>query len=287
MLACDPHVFIPSRGRSDLVEKMSAYWLNDYFNVTYVVEPHDLEEYSIAVEKLEAGFEKERLAIKVHPIPKDDQGIGYARHHCVIAAASYGYKSIMLCDDDFKPGKISNFDTMVEIAQNPKVMGITARYGYHDLALGPGIRGRDDLVLMPTGSQAVVALNIHNVMELGNYDKELDYAEDCDLFLRTLKAGIPWMIHLGASAVSVGVRYAPGGMADYAGDKEALAAKKGDWHNAIHDKWPEFTNAHTEKCLGKQNCIRMGWRKAYDTLIPEWREWSALHGGDIEVYFDQ
>jgi hypothetical protein len=284
MLAVDPHVYIPSKGRAHLVYKMASYWVNDFFNVTYVVEPQDAADYTRAIERLQGRFKDDGLAIDVKILPKDNQGISYSRHHCIILAASYGLDSMILSDDDFKPGRNSGLDSVVEFAKNPKVLGITAKYGYHDLCLGPSIRGRKDIVLMPVGSQAVVGLNIRNVMDLGNYDKSLDYAEDCDLFIRAIQAGYPWLIALGASVTSVGVRYAPGGMAEYAGDR--LAEKKAEWHINIHDKWPEFTNEHTAKCAGKQNCIRMKWRKVYDVLMPNWREYSDLHGGSLKEYLD-
>lgn len=271
--------FIPSRGRALNARKLADSWVQAGIIPHFVVEPDEAPTYASKVQD-----------IQVHPLPIRNGGIGFSRNHCVNLAASFGHKSMILADDDIKPAKnYSNMVGFAEAAKYKKVLGITARYGYHDLCLGPKIRGRNDLILLPTGTFRLVALNVDNVLDLGNYDHTLDYAEDCDLFLRGLKEGYPWMIHLGTRTGSIGTRYQPGGMLDYAvaGCATGLDGMKPAWHRELHNQYPDVTNAHTEKCAGKQNCIRVAWRKAYDKYMPEWKEYSALHGGDLHKYLKE
>lgn len=281
-------VFIPSRGRWEQAKKLIQPWVKEGFGINFVVEPSELLKYEDHVGQW----------AKVYPLRLDNLGIGNSRGHCVELAASFGLRSFILADDDIKPARVdANMAGLVECAAAKKVMGITARYSYHDLCLGGDkIKGRDDLILLPTGTFRLVALNVNNVLDLGNYDKTLEYAEDCDLFLRGLQAGYPWMVHLGTYSNSIGTRYEPGGMLDFAckstlcseipDEQNVLQYKKADWHKRIHDKWPEFVNEHTAKCAGKQNCIRISWRKAYDTYIPDWKKYSMLHGGFLYYYLN-
>lgn len=274
------HVFIPTRGRYATILKLCKVWLNKEFEVTLVVEPQEYRQYS---------GEVTRRDVNMLVLQKDNQGVAYARNRAVNHAHDEGLKSIILADDDIKPST-RRHDGMAEIleaCEHPKIMGITARYGYHDLCLGTEIKYLDDIVLLSTGTFRLVGLNVDNVMNvLGNYDYTLDYAEDCDLFLRSIQAGFPWMVHLGSFSNSIGTRYEPGGMLDFAGGRDKLAEKKAEWHKELHDRYPDITNAHTEKCAGKQNCINIQWKKAYDLYMPGWRKWSELDGGDLQEYID-
>jgi hypothetical protein len=271
----DLQVFIPSRGRWEGARKIADAWHKQKFNVTFVVEPNEALKYASVVQDC-----------RVDVLQVKNAGIGNSRNHCVNLAASYGYESFILADDDIKPLKNANMDILQEDAEDPKVLGITARYGYHDLALGPEIKKRRDLILLPTGTFRLVALNTMNVLNLGNYDHTLEYAEDCDLFLRGLEAGFPWMVHLGTWSTSVGTRYQPGGMIDYVGDMIELQDKKRYWHETLYQQYPDWVNDPTRADFTKQNSIRIAWQRAYNHFLPDWREWSALHGGDIERYFD-
>ena len=269
----DYQVFIPTRGRPHVVRRLADIWHDEGFEVTFVVEPDEALDYIAKVPDCRVDV----LSIK-------NAGIGNARNHCVSLAASWGFKTMILADDDIKPGKFANMDTLVRSANHHKVLGVTARYSYHELALGYEIKHRDDLILLPTGTFRLVSLNVDNVLKIGNYDAKLEYAEDCDLFLRGLQAGFPWMIHLGTWSNSIGNRYEPGGMLDFAGGADNLSAKKEDWHWDLYDKYPDFINDPAKADFTKQNSIRVAWRKAYDKLLPSWRDASALHGGNIDVY---
>ena len=272
------HVFIPSRGRWHDRVKVASWWQNEGFITHFVVEPNEIDKYHIS---------RNDLDVLIHPLPRPDMGIAFSRHHCVDIAASYGCPAIIMADDDIKPGSLkraSNMKSMLESAVHSKVLGITARYGYHDLCLGDAIRGRSDLILLPTGTFRLVALNVDNVLRIGNYDRSLEYAEDCDLFLRGIKAGFPWMVDLGSWATSQGNRYEPGGMTDYVGEFDMRDAKE-IWHYALYNRYPEVVNnPERVKDWTKQNTITIQWQRAYDLWLPDWREWSALHGGHLAKY---
>lgn len=281
------HVFIPSRGRWHGALKLTHVWREHGFEVHWVVEPNEALAYKAAV--ADTRYDDADAWAVVHQLPRPNMGIGFSRNHCMSLAASFGLRAMILADDDIKPGRLvekANMKNFVECAGHSKVLGITARYGYHDLCLGDKIRDRDDLILLPSGTFRLVALNVDNVLSLGNYDKSLEYAEDCDLFLRGLEAGYPWMIHLGTHSNSIGGRYEPGGLLAYAGgDPDALNCKKKDWHCELYHKYPEFVNDPAKADFSKQNSIRISWRKAYNELMPDWQKWSALHGGYINDYF--
>ena len=270
----DRNVFIPSRGRWEQAPVIAKAWHAQGFTPHFVVEPDEALSYCAAVEDCQ-----------VHPLEFENGGIGHSRMHCVNLAASWGCKSIVLCDDDIKPNpKYLNMGNFMDSAAHSKVLGITARYGYHDLCLGALIKDRNDLILLPTGTFRLVALNVRNVLEIGNYDRHLEYAEDCDLFLRGLQAGFPWLIHLGTRSISVGTRYQPGGMLDFAGGEDELADRKEHWHETLYERYPDIVNDPAKADFTKQNSIRISWRKAYDKYLPGWKKWSALHGGYLAHY---
>lgn len=276
----DRHVFIPTRGRYEGIGRLCDVWLNKGFQVHLSVEPHEAYKYSLHTPS----------GVEIIPLDAMNAGIAYNRSKCVMRAHRRGYESIILADDDIKPStrRADNMVEILEACRHPKILGMTARYSYHDLCLGPDIKDMDDIILLSTGTFRLVGLNVENVIKLGNYDIKLEYAEDCDLFLRGLKAGYPWLIHLGTWANSIGTRYQPGGMLDFTKKNGYynLDHAKCHWHQDLHKKWPEVTNAHTEKCKGKQNCIKVYWKKAYDLYLPDWRRWSELDGGDLQRYID-
>lgn len=273
--------------------KLTQAWHKEGFNVTWMVEP---DEHDIYIDNIVGNApislppRDNPPSTHVMPLPCSNKGISYSRSCCVLLAATMGHRSFILADDDIRPSrKGGNMIGLVEAAKHPKVMGITARYSYHDLALGEDFKDfhENRVILNPGGTFRLVGLNVENVIKLGNYDTNLEYAEDCDLYMRSLQAGFPWMIHAGTWSNSIGTRYMPGGMVDFVGGQANIDGNKEWWHRDIHEKWPAFTNAHDEvKCDGKQNCIRFQWKRAYDHFLPKWREWSELHGGDLKVYIN-
>lgn len=273
------HVFIPTKGRWHDIDKLCRVWDNLGFRVHLMVEPSEQHNYHEVTDP----------KVLLHQLDADGMGVTHARASAVRRAHDYGMKSIILADDDIKPGAVSkaNMDSLARVASHPKVMGVTARYSYHDLCLGPEFKLMSKAILLPTGTFRMVGLNVDNVMNvLGNYDETLEYAEDCDLFLRSLQEGFPWLIHAGTWTNSIGKRYQPGGMLAFAGGLDNLKVKKIIWHETLYDQYPEFVNDPAKADFSKQNSIRISWRKAYDHYLPDWKKWSALHGGDIREYLN-
>lgn len=260
-------VFIPSRGRLHSARKHAKLWADEGFDVNFVVEPNEYLSYVQTIGNPD---------IQVHPLPKINQGIGYARDHILTLAESYGMKAIVVSDDDMRPKR--NIQALVETAMHPRVLGVTARYSYHDLCLGPDIKHRQDLILLPSLTFKMIGLNVQNAISIGGFDHELDGLEDNDFALRGLQNGIPWMIHLGTWSTSTGPRFAPGGLSAYC-LKAGIDMDIPPWYKQMHDLWPDYINGY------KTPKIRFSWKKAYDDMLPDWQKWSALHGGYLAYYF--
>jgi hypothetical protein len=259
-------VFIPSRGRLEYARKHGQIWLDEGFETHFVVEPQEYSAYLGAVPQ----------GVEVHPLPRPNQGIGYSRNHILTLADSYGFKGIVVSDDDMRPKR--RIKSLVETAAHSKVLGVTARYSYHDLCLGPSIKDRDDLILLPSLTFKMIGLNVQNAIAIGGFDAELDGLEDNDFALRGLESGFPWMIHLGTWSTATGPRYAPGGLSAYC-LKSGIDTDIPPWYAKMYERWPDYISGH------QTPRIRFSWKKAYNDMLPDWQKWSALHGGYLAYYF--
>lgn len=279
----EPTVYIPTRGRLKNVTKLLDLWDQESFFVVLVVEEHEAEDHR----KLVHEMKMDPYAAVIVP-PYGVEGIGPIRKWIVEHAASCGLKSIILSDDDIKPGKDSNMKELWEQAQHYKVLGITARYSYHDFSLGPEIKYRDDLILMPNGTFRIIGLNIMNALAIGNYDPHLICVqEDGELMMRGVQNGFPWLIHLGTKTGSIHGRYQPGGIADFMGSMTERFRIQRQCHIYLNEKHPDYVNKpKPDDDLSQKNGVRISWRKLYNDWLPEWKTWSALHGGDIEEYLE-
>jgi hypothetical protein len=265
-------VYISTRGRPGNIRKVTPVWRSMGFNIVLTVEPQEVDLYAASVDWVHYPRET-----KIQPLPKANQGLAYSRHHALIHAASYGLESIIVADDDIKPAW--GMATLVEDASHSKVLGITARYSYHDLALGGRIKKFDGVILQPCGMFRMVALNVDNVMKLGNYDPAADNCEDADLMLNGIQHGFPWMVDLDSKALSMGKRHEPGGSLDYLNYIGRSVQDHTRWKPSLENKYPEVVGNF-------KGTTRVFWRKAYDMYMPGWKKYSALHGGDIFNYLD-
>lgn len=290
-----PTVYIPSRGRPSNVPKLLRAWLIDNdFRVNFVVESQDYHTYNNAIN---ASFGSAAIGqVNILTLPQSNQGVGFARNYAIEHADMMGHDSIILSDDDIKPDAKSDWLRFLDHAVASRVLGVTARYSYHDFALGPKVRDRRDLILLPSGTFRLIALNVNNVMELGNYDVNLTCVqEDGDLMLRGIGEGFPWMIDLATHAISMGARYAPGGLSEYFDERGDLgpglwARKESEreCHKLLYAKHPDYVNDPTPikpAEISRGNGVRIKWQKCYDREMSDWRSWSALHGGELRGYF--
>ena len=284
-------VYVPSRGRPDNVVKLAKAWAGmqgDEYELIFVVEPQDCDRYQNALQLISDKLFHRNFSTTVLALPADNMGIGYARKYIVDHADFMGHESIFLSDDDIKPdvSTFANYIDMANLAKNNKVLGITARYSYHDFALGPKIKKCESPILLPAGTFRLIALNVGNAFVYGNYDTRLTCVqEDGDLMLRGIELGTPWLIHLGTRAQSIGARYAPGGLSHYFGDDDAnrVAAER-KCHELLKRKHPDYVNDPPSSPPARGNGVRIKWQKAYDDSIENWKQLSYIHGGSIEEY---
>lgn len=267
-----PKVYISSRGRVANARKVVPIWHNQgfEFDIFIAVEPDEFYLYANGLSECGINY------AEILPLPRPNQGLAYSRKFCVTHAASFGWESIIATDDDIKP--VHGVENTVMDAAHPKALGITIRYSYHDLALGDKIRSLGGIILQPNGMFRMVALNVNNVMRLGNYDPNADNCEDADLMLRGLEAGFPWMVDLDSKAASIGKRHEPGGSLDYINTIGRSIYDHTHKKPILVKKFPEIATSNSE---GK---TRVAWLKAHDKYLPDWRKWSALHGGDLAEY---
>lgn len=293
MVSNNPRVYIPSRGRPENVEKLVKAWYEEIFDVYFMVEPDEFDAYQAEVDKAGAGDFTTVMAL-----PDRNLGVGFSRSRCMEHAANDGHESVIMSDDDIKPnrgrkGEINpRMDKMIELCEDPFVLGATAYYSYQDLMFG--IKGKDrlDVILCPTCVVRMFGLNVKNSLEIGNFDPLLKCGDDVDFQIRGLMAGFPWLVYLGAKAQSFGPRFAEGGvkaLEDATGeelgeDDPANRPKPAQGENTkfavqrLHDKFPEMTN------IVSPVKITFYWRKMHDEYLPDWRHYSALQGGNIKNY---
>lgn len=283
-------VYIPTRGRLPNVDKLLRSWLihMDGFQVTLVVEPDEVDLHNSVIDLTLGPDARRNGEARVLALPEANRGIGYSRNFILRDAEKRAHTSILLSDDDIRPTSTArSYKDMLDFAENDKVLGITTRYSYHDFVLGPKIKYRNDIVLLSSGTFRMIALNVNNVIALGNYDERLTCVqEDGDLMLRGIKAGIPWMINLGAHAVSMGARYAEGGISDLMkGDNRKNMER--ECHNILYSKHQGYVNAPTSvKETSRGNGVRVRWKKALDDNLPMWESYSDLDGGSLEAYLN-
>jgi hypothetical protein len=195
-------VFIPTRQRPELLERCIRSW-EQFENIQIV----------IAVEPGEpiAGEIAERVHIL--RLPKRDQGVGYARHHIVRAAVRASLRSFFMCDDDHYPvgdTDDSDLELMLRFAKRKDVLGVGAwKHHYLHFMPAPQVREaskeRRATAFLARGGLGyqLIALNTANAMDIGNFDKKLNVAEDQDLCRRgMLTLHLPWYVWTGVHAGS-------------------------------------------------------------------------------------
>jgi hypothetical protein len=258
------------------------------FDVVFSVEPDELEKYEAEIDR--AGAREFASCIA---LPDRNLGVGFSRTFCLEHAASDGLESIICSDDDIKPNTGRNgesdagMDKLIEICEDPMVLGCTAYYSYLDLMLGIKGKDRKDVIIAPNCIVRLFGLNVKESLDLGGFDASLKCGDDADFLIRGIYAGFPWLIHLGAKAVSFAPRFATGGVAaleDAVSVGEVKGAKGDATREAVRiiaEKFPDIATAVRPDKLSYK------WRQLYDNELPDWKHWSPLHGGNINNYFGE
>lgn len=300
-------IYIISRGRPGNVVKLKKRWAAIDFDDNEIVLVVDSDDSWIA--------EYERLAGPGNLVFNRYRGVGGARATAVEHAAENGFRSIIMSDDDIAPagpntGSANGYRELLDIAQHPNALGVGAYVDYHSFALRghldrlcipgkkDGYSGYDRVLavgnegfICPTGiAFRMFGINIANAVKLcggSGFDSALWCQNEDGEFMRQGIGllGIPWLLYPQAKAGSIGARYASGGVVDSlglseseSGDAEAVA--KHDevqrvWAE-VHRRWPSYVNSPASEVRG----IKTSWSRMMDKFIPDWREYSALHGAE-------
>lgn len=210
-------------------------------------------------------------SFEVKPVwlKSQERGLGYARNRAVAHASSQGYKSIGMIDDDqLLKGDIAGW---LAAAKRDDITSLGAYKRIYGLFFGASamVAHKDEPgVWLHKGNAGnmAVALNVANVIEIGNYGQDQRYMEDHELCRNNYaKRGCPWFIYTGVHAGDIGTmketRAQAGGMT--AADRSLEARAKIQQMN--HETWPEYVTAPPKR-------YRCNWRKMIEdcTNIATW-----------------
>jgi hypothetical protein len=213
----------------------------------------------------------------VQRLRKNNMGVGYARRNVVNYAYSSGHQTIIMADDDIMPRSGTALHRLFVQGHRPDTLGIGATHSQHDLLTGGFTKDSDLPILCPSGyGFQLFALNVRNVMEVGNFDPVLDcFGEDAELMRTGISKGWPWKIHCGVKCQKIGKRGDPGGiesLTGYAGYDRPTSERL--CQEYIHKRWPDFTSTPPKPS-------RMAWQRFYTHYMPYWKNLSAIHGGSL------
>jgi glycosyltransferase involved in cell wall biosynthesis len=264
-------VYIPTMNRIDNLRKVIPHWLEQEFQVRLVVERSEYPRH-VALKNKEGWDSK----VYILPTPLSGRGIGYVRSYCVSHAHKTALKAIIMSDDDLYIHSDSDAYELIDVALKPNVLGVGATRSIHDRFTGGAISKRDDVILCPGGwGFQLFGLNVITALECGNFDRRLhSWGEDAELARRGIVNGIPWLVHCGVTSVPINKRYSPGGISTRYSNIDKRHAGEREGMDIIYKMWPEYVNEPDKR-------PRMAWQNMLDDHIPNWREASALHGGDL------
>lgn len=268
-------VYIPTTSRIETLRKTVPYWLEQDMQVRLVVERNEYHPHNKL--KQEQGWGKD---VYILPLPLSGRGIGYARKYCVTHAKATNNLSIIMSDDDHYIAESSDAWELIDEAENPYILGIGATRSLHDRFTDGAISANSGVILCPGGwGFTVRGVNVENTLAVGNYDPALhSFGEDAELARRGIaQLGIPWFVHCDVKFVAVNKRYDPGGFSAKYRTLEARQAAERECLGIIHKRWPDYTSEPDKK-------PRMAWQKLLSHYIPEWRDYSVMHGGSTEKY---
>jgi hypothetical protein len=267
----DGTVYIPTMDRYANLEKIIPYWLEQDIEPRLIVEADERAAHFMFLADM--GWRK---SVRIIPVPRDGQGIGFARRYAVRHAKLAGLKSIIMSDDDMRPDHASNYHLLLEEAGKPGVLGIGAVRSIHDRFTGGAVSRNTGVILCPGGwGFQMFGLNVRTAEGLGSFDPLLhSYGEDGELARQGISRGYPWRVHCDVKTVAIGKRYAVGGISARFTRPQDRTEAEVECLTLIHDRWPAYTNRPDRP-------LRVAWQKMLDHYIPEWRELSAIHGGHL------
>lgn len=259
----DTVVFMPTRARGHLVEKVLPKWM---------AQPN-VDQIFLVVEKWEYGkhrqIAKKFKHIDVLRLPRVNGGIAFARAEIVRQATLMGLDQIVMTDDDLYPkGDVSR---LFEFG-NLNTIGIGIMLPFYGLTFGNNtIKERDDPLMMASAmGKRLFSLEISRLNAAGlNFDERLHtFGSDNDIVrdaMRDLAA--TWYVHAGVHGTSVESRHMPGGLNDLHSERAQLRLNaQVECHRIMFDKWGErYINLPGGRFLCK-------WRNMLEDFVPNWRE---------------
>lgn len=260
-------VFIPSRGRADLLAaKVLPKWMEQDAKIFVVVEPSQYKTYCEAVQ----GFCNKGGPATVLSLPHHDRGINYSRNWIIRVANEWGHRHIIQADDDIFPQPSSDVNRLFEW-KDLNCLGIGIMVPFYGLMFGNQTIKDEDRPLMSKGAlgKRLFSLNVPRVLAAGNFDVNLHSGWGDDELVRAgmAKLGATWYVHAGVWGGSVSNRYTAGGINDFH-KEDAQSRLRGQEHShrIIFDRW----GGRYVSDPGKKMTFR--WQKFMDDKVPGWRK---------------
>jgi glycosyltransferase involved in cell wall biosynthesis len=260
-------VFIPTRGRSWLLDKTLPKWRQqDVDEIILVVEKQEAPDYHKHLGRDKNGQPK----VRIIKLPESNRGINYSRHQIVLLANGMGCDRLIMSDDDIYP-KPDNDVNRLFVWNGLNTLGIGIMVPFYGLLFGNETMKREDRPLMSTSAlgKRLFSLNVQRVIAIGNFDVRLHSGWGDDELVRQGMAALQatWYIHAGVNGTSVAGRYTRGGINDFHGESEASRLEGQELsHRLIYKKWgPHYISAPGKRML-------CHWRNFLDDFVPDWEK---------------
>lgn len=256
-------VFIPTRNRAQLVERVLPKWSQqDDVRAILVVEKWERGKYTRV-----AGRHADVLCL-----PRSNRGINYARAWIVREADRMGLENIIMSDDDLFPRPDSDINRLFEFG-DLQCLGIGIMLPFYGLMFGNDVIKAHNEPMMSLGGlgKRCFSLRVSEALMIGNFDARLHSGWGDDELVRQGIAdlGFTWYVHAGVHGTSIAGRHTPGGLNDlhHEDDEERLRAQY-SCHKIIYNKWgPEFISK--PKLHGRLICQ---WKKMFEMYVPNWED---------------
>jgi hypothetical protein len=266
-------VFIPTRSRTHNIEKVLPKWEDQDQTIDHVFLVTEPDERRMYKDFLSSTFGR-RFSDFVSVISprRSNIGIGATRHFIVDRADAEGFDKIIISDDDAYPVPDTDINILCDELDG-RSLGYGACFSFYGLMLGNDVLkagrygGEGAPHLVPGGMGYIMfSLDVQLALEVGNYDKRLHtFWEDAELVRDGMKQlGLAWHVHTGAWATSIGKRFMPGGLSDFAGKNRSRGEK--ECHKIVYRKWGEKYISHPDK---RAMCK---WQRMLDDFVQGWRE---------------
>lgn len=256
-------VFIPTRGRAELVERALSKW-----------QYQEVEQIILVVEKGEAGAYREVAKpyknVNVIRLPASDMGINYSRNYIVKFADDLGCDRIIMSDDDIYPRPDSDVSRLYEW-NGLNTLGIGVMVPFYGLMFGNQTMKDEDRPLMSKNAlgKRLFSLNVRRVLAIGNFDINLHSGWGDDELVRQGMKDLQatWYIHAGVNGVSIAGRYTKGGINGlHNEDQDSRQRGQEHSHRIIFARWgPRYIS--TPKPGGRLACQ---WKLLMNDYVPGW-----------------